>query len=354
MRRTWLPFVIIRHSDCITFSRAFIPALSLSLCFDTADFLATSSRGSRVSSHDSATLVDIYRASLDLQQNDCRPFGTNINVMKNLVRIIAVFLMAVSTVSLAMDTRFLQGLGHAHYTRIESGTLARHFHLFVMLPDGYEQSPEKDYPTIYLLDGGALFPLLSAYYRYLNFGEEIPDAIVVGISYGSDSFEEGNYRSTDYTAESLERDYWGGAGRFQSFLSGELLPFIERTYRSDADRRVIFGQSLGGQFVLYTALTRPDLFWGHIASNPALHRNLPFFLRRYGKAEVTGEQPRLFVASGSEDDPRFRVPTLEWIEHWSSNDDNPWQLKTMSLDGHTHMSAPPASFRQGMAWLFSE
>ena len=300
------------------------------------------------------TLKGICRFSPDLEQNNWQRIGTNVNVMRIPVRLVAIFLMTLSTGSLAMDTRFLQGLGDAHYTRIESDILARHFHIFVMLPDRYDQSPGEDYPTIYLLDGGVLFPLLSAYYRYLNFGAEIPDAIVVGISYGSDSFEEGNYRSTDYTAASSERDYWGGAGKFQSFLSDELLPFIEKTYRSDADRRVIFGQSLGGQFVLYTALTRPDLFWGHIASNPALHRNLPFFLQIHGKAERTGEQPRLFVASGSRDDPRFRVPALEWIEHWSNNDDNPWRLKTMDLEGHTHMSAPPASFRQGVSWLFSE
>ena len=182
----------------------------------------------------------------------------------------------------------------------------------------------------------------------------MPDSRIVGISYGSDKFEDGNYRSTDYTAKSSERDYWGGADKFQRFLSDELLPFVERTYRSRGDRRVIFGQSIGGQFVLYTALTRPDLFWGHIASNPALHRNLPFFLQAHGKAGITGEQPKLFVASGSEDDPRFRLPTLEWIEHWSENGPTPWQLKTMTLEGHTHMSAPPASFRQGMTWLFSK
>jgi hypothetical protein len=43
---------------------------------------------------------------------------------------------------------------------------------------------------------------------------------------------------------------------------------------------------------------------------------------------------------------------LQWIEHWSARDDKPWQLKTVDLDGHSHMSAPPASFRQGLIWLF--
>ena len=273
--------------------------------------------------------------------------------MRFLIGLVAVFAVLSPTASAAVETRFIQGLGDTRYQRIDSETVGRPYHIFVMLPDEYEQASGKEYPTIYVLDGGALFPLLVAYYRYLQFGAEIPDAIIVGISYGSDNFEGGNYRSTDYTAVSPEREYWGGAGKFQRFLDEELLPFIETEYRSNADRRIVFGQSLGGQFVLYTALTKPDLFWGLIASNPALHRNLPFFLQAYAEAETTGEQSRLFVGSGFEDDPEFRVPLLQWIEHWSESKNNPWRLKVMDLEGHNHMSTQPASFRQGMIWLFS-
>lgn len=261
--------------------------------------------------------------------------------------------LASSTANAAVNTEFLQGLGDTRYHHVTSDIIGRGYHIYVMLPDEYDESADYRYPTIYLLDGGALFPLLSSYYRYLNFGGELPDAIIVGISYGSDNFDSGNYRSTDYTAKSSERDFWGGAGQFQKFLGEELLPFIEVTYPSHSGRRVIFGQSIGGQFVLYTALTEPNLFWGHIASNPALHRNLPFFLRMHAKSASAGERSRLFVASGTNDDPRFREPALEWIEHWSDFDDRPWQLKTMNLDGHSHMSAPPSSFRQGLRWLFS-
>ena len=262
--------------------------------------------------------------------------------------------MTATTASVALDTRYLEGLGDAHYMRVESEIVGRGYHAFVMLPDGYEQHPEQSYPTVYVLDGAALFPLLVGYYHYLNLGEEIPDVIIIGISSGSDNNEDRNYRSTDYTAETDEREYWGGASTFQDFLSDEMIPYVERTYRSRPDRRVIFGQSLGGQFVLYTALTRPNLFWGHIASNPALHRNLPFFLQVHGATSFSGKPSRLFVGSGSFDDEVFRLPALRWIEHWSNNDEAPWQLKTMILDGHSHMSAPPTSFRQGMRWLFSE
>jgi predicted alpha/beta superfamily hydrolase len=265
-----------------------------------------------------------------------------------------LLLLASSLANAAVSTEFLQGLGDTRYHLVASDSIGRSYHVYVMLPDTYDESTDNKYPTVYLLDGGELFPLLSAYYRYLNFGEEIPNAIIVGISYGSENFDGGNYRSTDYTAKSLERDYWGGAGQFQEFLGEELLPFIETTYQSHSDRRVIFGQSIGGQFVLYTALTQPNLFWGHIASNPALHRNLPFFLRKHGESTSADERSRLFVASGTNDDPMYREPALEWIEHWSDTEDRPWQLRTMDLAGHSHTSAPPTSFRQGMQWLFSK
>jgi hypothetical protein len=267
--------------------------------------------------------------------------------------LLTAILLAVCSPASALDTSFLQGISNSHYQRLKSETLGRDFHLFIMLPEGYEEHPEQSYPTVYVLDGGALFPLLAAYYRYLNFGQEIPDAITVGISYGSDSYEGGNLRSTDYTAQSDEREYWGGASNFQVFLRDELIPYVEHGYRSRPDRRILFGQSIGGQFVLYTALTEPDLFWGHIASNPALHRNLSFFLQAHWANDAKVKMSRLFVATGSDDDPEFRLPALTWIEHWSNNEDAPWHLKTMILDGHSHMSAPPASYRQGMRWLFS-
>jgi hypothetical protein len=52
-------------------------------------------------------------------------------------------------------------------------------------------------------------------------------------------------------------------------------------------------------------------------------------------------------------DAEFRQPSLKWIEHWSAVADKPWDFKATDLEGHSHMSAPPAAFRQGMRWLFS-
>jgi len=270
-----------------------------------------------------------------------------------ILLIVMLLLSSLDSRAESLESDLLQSLGEVDYHKLDSTLLGRPFHIFIDLPEDY-QSSGQNYPTVYLLDGGNTFPLMAAYHHYLRFGGESPAVILVGISYGADTFKEGNWRSTDFTAPSEERDFWGGASVFQSVLEDELLPLVENGYRSDRKKRILFGHSLGGQFVLFNALTKPELFFGHIASNPALHRNLPFFLSWHGGKEITKPPSRVFVSSGEFDDPRFREPAMEWITHWQKVSPQPWVLETRTLAGQTHLSAPPEAFRQGLGWLFAK
>jgi hypothetical protein len=269
------------------------------------------------------------------------------------INIISLFLLWIpSLYAQEPSFKWLEGLGETRYHRVDSRLLEQTYHVFVRLPEEYE--PGKKFPAVYLLDGGMTFPILAGYYRYLRLGEEFPAAIVVGISYGTDDWQKGNMRSRDYTAKADDRPYWGGADNFQNILRTEILPLIEQNYSADSSRRIIFGQSLGGQFVLYTAQTAPELFWGYIASNPALHRNLDLFLNMKPAEAKAPDPRRLFVSSGSDDDPEFREPALAWMQQWSKREQLPWSLKTMTLEGQSHFSAAPEAFRQGLRWIFTE
>lgn len=266
------------------------------------------------------------------------------------ILLLIIVVMATTWRGYAAPIEFLQGLNNPHYFVLESKTLNRPFHIYVKVPPEYSTLPQN-LPTIYLLDGGNLFPMLASYHQYLRFEELVPPAILVGISYGASTFEGGNYRSTDYTAPAVSRDYYGGAPLFLDMLETGILPKIEDEFRSDPKQRIIFGQSLGGQLVLYTALRRPELFSGYIASNPALHRNLPFFMQA-GVANPLGAA-RLYVSSGSLDEDRFRGPAMEWIDRWQSIADKPWALKVETLDGFGHFSAAPEAFRRGLKWALA-
>ena len=274
-------------------------------------------------------------------------------MIKTAMTLSAGFLLLFST-SVMSDELSIPAIHAIDGTRLHqlhSEETGFDYEILVRLPDSYDESADTVYPTMYLLDGGATYPMLAGYYRYLRFEDVIPEMIIVGLSYGTDDWREGNHRGTDYTAPTDQREHWGGAARFQRALRSEILPLIERAYRSDPGKRNIFGQSLGGQFVLYTAMTEPELFRGHIASNPALHRNLELFLKPL--KSTADMSSALFVASASADEKIYRDPAMQWINHWNGQTSTPWRLRAISIDGYGHFSLAPESFRQGVSWLAS-
>lgn len=228
----------------------------------------------------------------------------------------------------------------------------RSHHVYVRLPEGYEAAPERHWPVVVLLDGDSLFPLLAPTHLFLTYDEGLPDAIVVGIAYGS--FDPAiNRRNYDFTAAGTDTaSDQGGAEAFHRFLAGRLLPAVESRYRADPARRVLLGQSRAGYFVLWSALHDPDLFWGRIASNPApapareqLYRN-PASHRRGDLGVV--------VASGARDTATRVAHAKEWAATWSARSDAPWQVELSVLPDGTHAASIGEVYRRAMLWLFDE
>ncbi len=125
---------------------------------------------------------------------------------------------------------------------------------------------------------------------------------------------------------------------------------ILRRYRTDPDRRIVFGQSRGGYMVLYSAFTDPDLFWGRIDSNPSFDPGREIFFSR--PAASTRKDLGLVVTSDARDRPKGRMDAMEWFRVWNGRDDAPWRLKTLTIDGGTHAADSTNSYRAGMVWLF--
>lgn len=229
------------------------------------------------------------------------------------------------------------------YFRWDSAALGRALHIYVKLPEGYD--PAASYPAIYLTDGDSLYPMLAPTHLFLTYDEPVPPAIIVGIAYGSFNPEKGNMRHVDFRPPPE-----GAADRFQRVLADELIPEIERRYRADPSRRVLVGQSRGGAFVLYSAFTAPDLFWGRIASNASLTPGEEIF---FGPPPAAARDDlKLFYASGERDRPDYRAPALRWFDHWRAAPEKPWLLKTATIENGVHAATIGEVYRQGMVWLF--
>jgi hypothetical protein len=193
--------------------------------------------------------------------------------------------------------------------------------------------------VLYLLDGDSLFPHLAANQLFLHYDDAIPEVIVVGIAYGSFAPPQ-NRRRHDFT---------DGAAAFGRFLGNELIPLVETKVRGDPARRMLFGQSRGGGYVLHSAFTDPDLFWARIASNPTVD-SLPSLLA--APAAAKRRDLHLLIASGSEDDPKWRGPRTAWSIGLAAKQGLPWALRTETIEGGTHAADSSRVHRMAMRWLF--
>ena len=234
----------------------------------------------------------------------------------------------------------------------QSKAVGRPFHIYIRLPQDYAENPSKQYPVVYLLDGDSLFPILAANHLFLHFDENLPEAIVVGIAYGS--FDPAiNKRDYDFSAPAVDaKANEGGAPAFHAFLKDELLPAVETKYRADPNRRVLFGNSRGGYFVLWSAFTDPDLFWGRIVSNPSLTPGRELFFS--GPSTATRKDLGLVFSTGTRDRPRTRDNALAFFKAWEGKTGLPWRLNLQTIEGGTHAADATNVYRKGMLWLFAQ
>ena len=134
--------------------------------------------------------------------------------------------------------------------------------LWVYLPPGYDEEPERRYPSVYALQGLTgqvdMWRNRSAFRK--NYPEladaamasgDCPPCIVVWVdawtSLGGSQFLDSP-----------------GTGRYHTYLCDEVVPFVDEGYRTLAarDHRGIAGKSSGGYGAMVTPMLRPDLFGG--------------------------------------------------------------------------------------------
>lgn len=236
------------------------------------------------------------------------------------------------------------------YFALPSQELGRTYHIFVRLPEGYDEHPDRVYPTVYLLDGDSTFPMLAPLHLFMTYDDGLPEAILVGIAYGG--FGDVNKRDRDFRVV-MDDGTPGDAPAFLNFLEIDLLPRIDAKFRTDTAARIIVGQSRGGSAALQAAYRKPDLFWGHVASNPGRESDTKLL---YGMDLSAPAKPRggwVIVASGSRDRDYLRGTALEWRDTIAARDDLPWDTRFIDIAGGTHAADLGNAYRAAMKLMFT-
>ncbi len=210
---------------------------------------------------------------------------------------------------------------------LDSQHTGRTYRITVSLPLGYSSAPGADWPfhdtpaqwpAVYVLDGNWYFGMVTDIIRPMAWCGSTSDAIVVGIGYAEDtdpaeafrqSFTRRDFDLTpvrdDAVAKSMEAAHKrpapnGDAGNFHKFIRGELIPFVEKTYRADPARRILVGHSYGGLCALFGLFETPGLFDTLIVGSPTLSYGNRFtFRQEEAFAQAHRELPaKVFLYAG--------------------------------------------------------
>jgi tetratricopeptide (TPR) repeat protein len=114
------------------------------------------------------------------------------------------------------------------------------------------------------------------------------------------------------------------------FFKEELIPFIEKNYRTN-DFRVLYGHSVGGLFTMYALFNYPDLFTAYIAGSPWFQTNNQYWLKNIEKmAENRDLSDKFLFMTVGKEEAQLTIDTYKELEKW---------MNSQSFDGLTWKSA---------------
>ncbi len=187
--------------------------------------------------------------------------------------------------------------------------------LRVWLPPGYKNPDQRGerYPVMYLNDGQDLFDACTSNFNSREWrvdetataliqSGKIPALIIVGIDNAGKRDRPKEY--LPFPDDTLEPPVPSVRGKdYPKFLLEEVMPFINREYRTDLDpaKTGLGGSSYGAGIALYTVMKHPGRFGKLLLESPSLYAHDNYLLRKAGK---TSRWPgEVFIGVGSFSEP---------------------------------------------------
>ena len=230
------------------------------------------------------------------------------------------------------------------------------YKLYIGLPNGYGEG-ERRYGVVYTLDADYSFAIARNVVEHLADRDHLEPLIVVSIAYEGPPRYRLN-RTRDYTpTHSLESPYGremqkpsGGGPLFRDFLTKELVPLIDRLYRTDPSKRALAGHSYGGLFTTWMMLTTgKSVFDRFIIVSPSYWYDDELIFKLLKDSEAAG---RVYVAAGALENPVMARDVRRFAKSLRTPSRAGLEIREEILDDETHNSIFPSGFSRGLRWVF--
>ena len=234
---------------------------------------------------------------------------------------------------------------------IHSKVLNQKRKLFIYIPQ-IDISSDAPLPVLYMMDGENIGMLANIVDSSIINGD-FPPMIIVGIANYKDE------RTKDLTPVPLGRNNSlgvtksGGGKLFLKFIKDEVIPFINKEYKT-TNEKILFGHSLGGLMSVYCLLMYPKLFNDYIAVSPSLWLENDYIIQ---EAETLFKiknyiNKNIFICDGTED------PNLKVVQKFDSllqtNKQSGLNYKYTSYENETHNSQLVKAIPDGIRFIIEK
>lgn len=231
-----------------------------------------------------------------------------------------------------------------NYRKIYSNVLHEERILLISLPEDYGKS-DKTYPVLFKLDGDKenFLQAFSAAFYLFDMTDNAPDPIIIGIE------------NTDRNRDMLPDQK---ANYFIQFIHTELIPFVDRNYRTNGFR-ILCGQSLSSLFALYSFLEQPDIFDAYILGSFGFYKEslsvlFENELKRNSDLKSIGTK-YLFVGNGKLDknDPDGTITKRgdQFLELLKQTVPSSVMMKCKVYEEEGHV--PYTTIYDGLKWIYN-
>ena len=217
----------------------------------------------------------------------------------------------------------------------------------------------QQYPVIYVLDAEWRFNMVNTLIFDMGANRKIPPHIVVGIPH----IDFKNKRGIDLTFSQSSMEYdgttvdstvfnatnSGGGAVFFNYFSQELIPTINKQYRTN-QKNILIGHSYGGYFGSYL-LSQDHPFTAFQIYDPSIWFSDGEVTKRLQQRGISKEDLNIFIAYQPE--PAFHVQKIEaFIQDLSKQKQVKLRVKKYTNETHNSLFLP--SFMEGIRFLYKD
>ena len=233
---------------------------------------------------------------------------------------------------------------------INSSILNEERTCLISLPDSYDA--EKKYPIIILLDGYTHFNIASGIVHFMSSDRNrnyfMPETIIVAI--------ENVDRRRDFTVTKIKtkRPNTGGGGRdFLNFIEKELIPYIDKNYRTEPFRTLV-GHSLGGLLALNSYMDKNSIFDSFLAIDPSIWWDEEMMKNKVDSISTISLNKKLYIATANQGEAKYEKNKKRHDALYAlikEKSDGNLNVEIAYFENEDHRSVPLIALYDGLKYL---